>query len=435
MSYHNSPRTFGSPATTKSGVIGLCRRLGISIVLIHLVSMVHAADEMRPIALRSEITKVQPMTGIALWATNPAASTGPIQLEFAYLKYNQVVREEGVYDWSAVEKLLDVIASRRHQAILRWHDTYVGKPNGVPNYIQSLQDYRATTALSEKQPTGFPDWSHPELRRFLLEFFTRFAERYDRDPRIAFVQVGFGLWSEYHIYDGPMQLGTTFPDRAFQGEFARHLASQFQQTPWMISVDAAGEHTPFASDTTLRDLPFGVFDDSFNHRRHKQENEPNWIALGTDRWKIAPAGGEFSFFEKKDQRKALSETGPHGVPFETQAAKFHVSFIIGDDQPNFQTAERIRLAGLACGYRFRVTRFECDSASSIVTIENEGIAPIYHDAYPAVNGVRSKLSLKGLLPSESRSFEIESGGSSPALTIQSDRLVQGQEIQYQAALP
>ena len=428
MSYGKLPHEFRN-------LIGLCKWLVLSIVLTHLVSMVHAADEMRPVSLRSEISSVQPMTGIALWATNPAASTAPIQLEFAYLKYDQVVRNEGTYDWSEVEKLLDDIASRGHQAILRWHDTYVGKQNGVPEYIKSLRDYRATTALSEKKPTEFPDWSHPELRRFLLEFFTRFAEKYDRDPRIAFVQVGFGLWSEYHIYDGPMQIGTTFPDRAFQGEFARHLASQFRQTPWMISVDAAGDHAPFASDASLRDLPFGVFDDSFNHRRHKQENEPNWIAMGIDRWKIAPAGGEFSFFEAKDQKKALSANGPHGVPFESQAAKFHVSFIIGDDQPNFQSSERIRVAGQACGYRFRVTRFECNAERSRVTIENVGIAPIYHDAFPAIHGVRSKQTLKGLLPGESKLLEIESGGSLPVLTIQSDRLVQGQEIQFEATLP
>lgn len=435
MSYQKSPHEFRNPAATKLVMIGPFRCLLVSIVLTYLMPMLHAADELKPVSLRSEISSVQPMTGIVLWSTNPAASTAPIQLEFAYLKYDQVVREEGKYDWSEVESLLDDVASRGHQAILRWHDTYVGKPNGFPEYIKSLRDYRATNALSENKPTGFPDWSHPELRRFLLEFFTRFAEKYDRDPRVAFVQVGFGLWSEYHIYDGPMQLGTTFPDRAFQGLFASHLASQFQHTPWMISVDAAGDHAPFVDDETLSDLPFGVFDDSFNHRRHAQENEPNWVALGNDRWKIAPAGGEFSFFEAKDQKKALSVNGPHGVPFEKQAAKFHVSFIIGDDQPNFQNSERIRAAGQACGYRFRVTRFECDTERSIVTIENAGIAPIYHDAYPAVHGVRSKQTLKGLLPGESQSFEIESGGSSPILTIQSDRLVQGQEIQYEAALP
>ena len=41
-----------------------------------------------------------------------------------------------------------------------------------------------------------------------------------------------------------------------------------------------------------------------------------------------------------------------------------------------------------------------------MTVTNRGVAPIYHDAYLAVNGVRSERSLKGLLPGESRTDEI-----------------------------
>jgi hypothetical protein len=327
------------------------------------------------------------------------------------------------------------VAKRKHKAVLRWHDTYVGKPTRVPQSIKSLDDYHETTAKSEKKNTGFPDWSHPKLRAFVLEFFTRFAEKYDRDPRLAFVQVGFGLWAEYHIYDGPMELGRTFPSKEFQLEFVEHLGRTFHETPWMISVDAAGDHTPLASEPSARALPFGLFDDSFNHAKHAKENEPNWDRLGRDRWKLAPAGGEFSFFSKKDQKLALATGGPHGVSFEQQAAKFHVSFIIGDDQPRFQSAERIRQAGLACGYRFRVTSCEASATQTRVTIANTGIAPIYYDAYPAVGGVRSPQSLKGLLPAELRTFEIAAGGASPKLSIECDRLVPGQQIDYDAALP
>ncbi|WP_406694096.1 DUF4832 domain-containing protein [Singulisphaera sp. Ch08] len=375
------------------------------------------------------------MTGIVLWAANEETRTAPIQLEFSYLSYDQIVSKAGEYHWEAVEKILDAVAGRKHQAVLRWYDTYVGKPTGVPAYIKSLADYRETVADSEKKRTGFPDWSHPELRRFILEFFGRFAEKYDRDPRLAFVQVGFGLWSEYHIYDGPMKLGETFPSLAFQRQFAERLSEGFRQTPWMISVDAAGDHTPFAADKRLLALPFGVFDDSFNHARHGQENEPNWNRLGRDRWKVAPAGGEFSFFESKDQKAALSATGPHGVPFTQQATKFHVSFIIGDDQPRFQNPERIREAGMACGYRFRVTQFAASASRSTVTIQNTGIAPFYYDAFPTVNGVRSQDSLKGLLPTQTRTFQVGAGGGAPTLTIASDRLVRGQRIEFDADLP
>lgn len=404
------------------------------VLLAGPISAIHAADDLKPIPLKAMVTTVQPMTGIVLWTTNAAVEAAPIQLEYIYLTYDKVVSGKGQYDWSRVDQVLNEVAGRKHQAILRWHDTYVGKPNGVPAYIQSLKDYHGTTALSEKQRTGFPDWSHPELQRFLLEFFSRFTEKYDQDPRIAFIQVGFGLWSEYHIYDGPMKLGTTFPSLAFQREFALHLGKVFKQTHWMISVDAAGEHAPYVSDKALLKIPFGVFDDSFNHRRHKHENEPNWINLGRERWQVAPTGGEFSFFEVKDQKEALAPKGPHGVPFAAHAAKFHISFMIGDGQPEVQPVKRIQEAGLACGYRFQVTRFDAAMNRSIVEIKNRGIAPIYYDAFPAVNGIRSAESLRGLLPGQMKTFEIGSGGEKPSLHIQSDRLVPGQRIDYDADL-
>ena len=69
-----------------------------------------------------------------------------------------------------------------------------------------------------------------------------------------------------------------------------------------------------------------------------------------------------------------------------------------------------------------------------MTVTNTGVAPIYHDAFLTVNGVRSARTLKGLLPGESRTDEIPAGGESPKLTIESDRLVAGQSIDFEADL-
>ncbi len=404
--------------------------------LLFPVSAECAEEHFQSIRLKSTVTEVQPMTGIVLWTTNEEAETAPMQLEFTYMTFRQIVKGQGVYDWSALEKVLKEVASRKHQLILRWHDTYVGKKTGVPKYITELANYKLVKATSEGELTEFPDWSHPELRRFARDFFTRFAQRYDNDPRLAFVQVGFGLWAEYHIYDGPMKLGQTFPAKELQAEFAQHLAATFRTTPWMISVDAGDdERSAFPGNPELLSLSFGLFDDSFNHAKHKKENEPNWNILGRDRWQRAPTGGEFSFFRKADQTKALAPNGPHGIPFEQQAADFHVSFIVGDDQPRFQKPERIRSAGAACGYRFQVEKFEASMSASRVVISNTGVAPIYYDAFPAVNGVPSTTSLKGLLPGERRSFEIPAGGAAPKLTIECERLVPGQTIGFDANLP
>jgi hypothetical protein len=397
-----------------------------------VLTLVCQDDALRPVPLRSKVAHVQPMTGIVLWSDATGVKTDAIQLEFSYLRYGDVVARAGEYDWAAVERLLDGIAGRGHQAVLRFHDTYVGRKTAVPDYLKKLPDYKETTAPSERKPTDFPDWSHPELQRFILEFYAKFAEKYDRDPRIAFLETGFGLWAEYHIYDGPMKLGKTFPDREFQEKFLRHLATVLRRTPWMISVDAAADHAPMKAKRELLDLPFGNFDDSFLCRQHAKENEPNWTFFGRDRYLRAPAGGEFSYYTDHDQKEALAPGGPHGVPFEKAAKEFHITFMIGSDQPTYRKMDRIREAGLACGYRFRISEFRTGGGRSKVTVSNQGVAPLYHDAFVAVNGVRSKETLKGLRPGENRTFEVASEGEK--LTIESDRLVAGQRIEFDADL-
>ncbi len=401
------------------------------------------SEDFNKVSLRAKIDRVQPMTGIVLWTGNEILQEDrksrkeevPIQLEFIYMGYDQIVKEKGIYNWEPVEKILKRVALRKHQAIIRWHDCYVGKATGVPQYIKKSKNYHEIEALSEKKKTGFPDWSNQEWQDFLPDFFTQFAKKYQIDPRIAFVEVGFGLWGEYHIYDGPMKLGKTFPSKSFQTKFMNHLDKTLQKIPWMISIDAAGDHTPFANNPQLLQKKFGLFDDSFNQKNHSQENEPNWRIMGLERWKSSPMGGEFSFFEDEDQKKALSIQGAHGIPFSRQAAKFHISFMIGDDQPNYQSLQTIKENGLACGYRFQIIRFETSPSQAKIVVKNIGIAPIYYDAFPAIDGVRSKESLKGLLPFESKSFLISKGGRKPKLTIECDHLVPGQRIDFEANLP
>jgi cold shock CspA family protein len=67
-------------------------------------------------------------------------------------------------------------------------------------------------------------------------------------------------------------------------------------------------------------------------------------------------------------------------------------------------------------------------------ISSMGIAPIYYDAFVTVDGVRSETFLKGLLPGQSKTFAIDAGGAAPELTIECDRLVEGQKIEFDADL-
>ncbi len=414
----------------------LPRHACVILVLCQFISGLALADDWHPLPLRSAVDSVQPMTGLVVWHDNEHADTDSIQLEFSYMLFNQVVDDQGVYDWTPVEELLDRIASRGHQAVLRFRFIYPGyTQTAVPDSIKRLTDYHEVTAKSEGQDTAFCDWSHPALRDFALEFYTKFASRYDKDPRLAFVQVGFGLWAEYHIYDGPMELGKTFPGKAYQARFLLHLDGVFDQTPWSISIDAAEvQRTPFADDPGLLDLNFGLFDDSFMHAQHDEYNESCWDFFGRDRYKTAPAGGEFSYYNTNDQRQALAQGGPNGESFEEAAERFHISYMFANDQFSYQKPDRIRRAGMATGYRFRVTRFQTNGEHTRITVTNTGAAPFYFDAYPAVAGVRTATSLRGMAPGEERICVVPGDGALRELTIECDRLVPGQAIQFDADL-
>jgi hypothetical protein len=232
-----------------------------------------------------------------------------------------------------------------------------------------------------------------------------------------------------------MELGKTFPDKGYQAKFVRHLDKTFEQTPWSVSIDSAVEsRSPLAQDAQLSAQGFGLFDDSYLSKDHGKYNPQCWTALGLDRWKRQPAGGEISYYTDRDQKLALAPDGPYGIPFEQLASQFHISYMIADGQPRYQSMERVAQAGMALGYRFRVTEFRSGAGRSEVTLTNEGIAPIYHDAFVADDGTRAAESLKGLLPGETKTFAVAAGGEAPQLSIESDRLVPGQSIQFAASL-
>jgi hypothetical protein len=390
------------------------------------------------IPLLSSVTKVQPMTGIVLWNDHEGNDNSAIQLEYSYMGFSDIVIDENPsnWDWSGVETLLNTVASHGHQAILRFYYVYPGSPTTVPGYIKNLPSYNESTADSEGESTDFPDWSNDSLKTFTKDFYTQFAAIYDNDPRIAFLQVGFGLWGEYHIYDPGANIGVNFPDFNFQEDFFHHIKSVFTTLHWSISIDASDDsNTPFASVPSLKTIGFGLFDDSFLNEDHGDYNNDCFLFFGDEKRMESPVGGEFSYYTNYDQQHVLDlPDGPHGRSYESLASQYNVSYMIGNDQPQYQSWDRIKEAGIASGYNFKIISFKAATDNSIVTVENTGIAPIYYHAYVTINGVRSSQSLLGLIPGDQREFSINSGGETPLLTIECDRLVPGQTIQFDASL-
>ena len=389
------------------------------------------------VPLKSEIQNVQPMTGIVLWNTHSKIKSvkDNIQLEYSYMLYNDVCKAKDVFDWTPMDRLLEQVASRGHQLVVRFRYSYVGQKCSVPDYIKEWPGYEETVGKSEGRTTYFPDWRCEELQRFHLEFHKRFAERYDNDPRLAFVQTGFGLWAEYHIYDGPCKIGRTFPSKEFQAKFFKEMETYFKNTTWSISIDAADSfYSPLKAQPELMNVRFGNFDDSFMHETHHEYNRDCWLFFGEDRYKIAPRGGEFSYYTDYDQKHCLDVEGMYGRVFEDEAAKYHMTYIIGNDQPGYQTMDRIKEASMSMGYKFEIKDYRVKGNEAVVLIANIGVAPIYRDAYVSVAGVNGEYSLKALMPGEEVWISFKGSGISADAKpeIVCEHLVPGQKIEYKA---
>ncbi len=151
------------------------------VLFVVMLAMPVDSAEPEAVSIRSSITKVQPMTGIVLWTDNDKVNTDAIQLEYRYCGYDEVVDAQGNYDFSKIDKVLDEVASRKHQAILRFHYEYVGRETTAPKFIKSRSDYKETIGKSEGKTTHFCDWSNETLKQSTLDFYTKLAERYDQD--------------------------------------------------------------------------------------------------------------------------------------------------------------------------------------------------------------------------------------------------------------
>ena len=405
-----------------------------------------------PVHLKSTVDAVQPGTGLVLWSDNAedrnATYGKSITLEYAYCLPCEVVTgkqgEQVQYDWGGFDAWLADVASRNHQAVVRFRyeypddDSVDGNPGttAVPAYIKALPDYHETFNENEDGETWYADWTNKELKWFTKQFYADFNARYAADPRIAFLELGFGHWSEYHIFGTPLDPGVNFPSDDYQKEFLTYVDGVLD-IPWAISIDAA-DSSPVVDDPALMALTFGLFDDSFMHEDHEGDyNEECWDAIGAGtRWQTGVCGGEISYYTSADQKNFLNPAGMYGVTWEQASAKYHITFMIANDAPRgtYGTAKRFKEAGIACGYRFKLTSLRTSVDTTVAEITNNGIAPIYRDAYLAVDGVRSTESLKGLLPGQTRTFTVARQAHPDNVTIESDFILPGQTIQFDADL-
>ena len=340
-----------------------------------------------------------PMKGFMPWAPaaggNPVLAQGalPYTLEWAPFPVKDVVTGRDTYDFTKVDALLDAIASRGHQAAIRFYLDTPGKESGMPQYlIDGGTDKSRKYNFHDNQEISFsPNYDDPNVKEMLLHFVDALGDKYDGDPRIAYITAGlYGFWGEEHTYPYNGYVNEQNPT-AINWMPSDEFRAQLVEA-WDDAFDETFIQNRYPTEAT-KAHGMGYYDDSLGYATLEGTSWhfiPKLKKQGEgDAWQHSPIGGELypSFqacaFSEPLNCKSRDEGRDYKALESIQKA--HATWLI--NQHAFSTGytgaelTRAKAASAAMGYTLQATRtsatYHGAKAAVAVEIKNTGTAPFY----------------------------------------------------------
>jgi len=139
-----------------------------------------------------------PLKGWCTYTYRPL--TQPYSMVFRYVAWKDLGPRAGEYHFAEWEKRdWDAPPARGKFIVFRVYLDYPGQPSGLPAWL--LASGVKTTRYKEYGGGVSPDYDDPRLIAALERLIATLGRRYDRNPRVAFVEMGFlGFWGEWHTY-------------------------------------------------------------------------------------------------------------------------------------------------------------------------------------------------------------------------------------------
>lgn len=323
----------------------------------------------------------------------------PHSLEFNYLPYSALVKGYEKFDWTPLEKMLDDIASRGHQAVFRIFLEYPGKKDVIPKFLLKdglkVTKWRYTeTQPHPPAPIETPDYEDKNLRRSLKNFLAAMGAKYDGDPRIGYITAGLlGTWGEWHNY--PRE--ELFASKAVQLEILDAYEAAFKVTPVLLRYPIGDQDDQKAKNA---DRQFGYHDDSFAWATlHTGRKGDEWFYMtalkdagreAEEKWRTCPIGGEIrpeAWGRVFDDRPGIKNAQNFGDCVQATHATWLMDSGMFEKQQSADRIARAEAQVRRMGYEFHapavtIGEVQAGRLEIKLEIENRGIAPFYYDWKP-----------------------------------------------------
>ncbi|WP_419663984.1 DUF4832 domain-containing protein [Desulfosarcina variabilis] len=284
----------------------------------------------------------------------------------------------GVIDWNALEDdwTQHTALGRRIGFRFKCADPWSGDLTDIPDWLVSAGV--ATFPYSIDGGSGtLPDWDDPVFLGQHDRIIAALGDRYNNDPRIAWIDVGsYGIWGEWHVYQNEHLA-------ASQATKQRILDAYLAAFPDKQLV------IPFDDDFAMvymAERGYGIRNDCLGTADSNDWFDESMDALDIDIDALAATGmvtGEFCGSEQ-GAREGFSQRFDLNLDF---IVRNHWSFI-GPAGGSLLAAsgtllDNARTAYKRMGYRFRIHEARWNDPASAalslaITMVNEGSAPLYY---------------------------------------------------------
>ncbi len=301
----------------------------------------------------------------------------PARMAYFYTSWRDLEPEPGRYRFAEWESnRWDSDNGRGKHIVFRLYLDYPNRPVGVPRWVIDRGVAMRAYDIPDIGRGLAPDYDDPRLLHPLLEFIGALGDRYNRNPRIAFVALGtLGFWGEWHTWP----LTELFPSEATQRAVVQSYRQAFPNKVLLARLPYPATSTPWMG---YHDDMFPEDTDYLNGQGHEWYFLPTLRRAGRENnWKVAAIGAEMV---PNQGKKYLSTEWERT---RTMLERMHLSWVgpycpILETDLNAEQLENARWMTRRMGYQFRLRRVAWQLRNRELRLQvegvNEGVAPFYY---------------------------------------------------------